>query len=67
MLYEISKYIFGHLTSFLTKVYIRMMYRVFATFSSCYQHSPTLNFKTLIGCCLDEFIVDVLTDIAYCI
>ena len=30
------------------------MYRVFATFSICYQHGPPLNFKTLILGCLDE-------------
>ena len=40
------------------------MYDVFATFSICYQHGPPLNFKTLILDCLDEFIADVLTDIA---
>ena len=67
MLYEICKHIFWHLSSFLTNVYTKRVNRVFATFSSSYQHRPTLNLKTLIGGCLDEFIADVLTDIAYCI
>ena len=40
------------------------MYHVFATFRICYQHGPPLNFKTLILGRLDEFIADVLTDIA---
>ena len=40
------------------------MHRVFATFSICYQHEPPLNFQTLILGCPDEFIADVLTDIA---
>ena len=43
------------------------MYRVFATFSICYRHGPTFNFKTLIGGCLDDIIANILTDIAYCI
>ena len=64
MLYKhLNKY-FGHQTSFRTKVYTRRMYCVFATFSICYQHEPPLNFQTLILGCLDEFIADVLTDIA---
>ena len=43
------------------------LYRVFATFSICYQHGQTFSFKILIECCLDKVIADVLTCIAYCI
>ena len=40
------------------------MYCIFSTFSICYQRGPSLNFKTFILGCLDEFTADVLTDIA---
>ena len=66
MLYKYLKIYLAHRTSFLTKVYTRRMYRIFATFSICYnsEHGPPLSFKTLFLGCLDEFVADVLTDIA---
>ena len=62
----LNKYLniyFGHQTSFWTKVYTRRRHRVFATLSICYEHGPSLNLNSYLGC-VDEFIADVLTDIA---
>ena len=64
MLYKYLNIYFWHQTYFWTEVYTRRMYHVFATFSICYKHGPPWKFKTLILGCLDEFIADVLTDIA---
>ena len=40
------------------------MYSQLSAFATNSEHGPPLSFKTLILGCLDEFIADVLTDIA---
>ena len=67
MLYEYLNIYLGTKLLFEQKFTQEEMYRVSATFSICYQHGPTFSSKTLIEGCLDEFIADALTGIAYCI